>query len=232
MRFADNGHDVPRPERGLTNGVDKRIRSTFYVGSALVVAFLVSLIVRHTGSYFTPIDGWGVDLFELSMGALCIHRYFDISWRSAESPTSLFPLVLGAACIAWGLGDFALTIESLGGATAPVPSGADGCYIAFFPRGYIGFMMLIRRGNTGSLGATSLDGLIAGLAAASLSAAFVFNAVLRATGAGHLSTATSMAFPVGDVLLLALAVGALAVLPRDYRRFFGIASIAMTVNLI
>jgi len=54
--------------------VDHRVRWTFYIASALVAALLVSLIVRRTGSHDTPVDGWGVDLFELSMGAMCIRR--------------------------------------------------------------------------------------------------------------------------------------------------------------
>ena len=67
---------------------------------------------------------------------------------------------------------------------------------------------------------------------ASLTAAFLFDTVLRATGGGDFSTATSLAYPVGDILLLALAVGALAVLSRDYRLFFAIAAMAMAVNAI
>ena len=58
--------------------------------AALVVAFLISLVVRQTGSDYTPLDGWGVDLFELSMGALCIARYFDRSWRTSESVAKAF----------------------------------------------------------------------------------------------------------------------------------------------
>ena len=120
----------------------------------------------------------------------------------------------------------------MGGAAPSVPSVADGFYVGFFPLCYLTFMMLIRRGNTKSLVATSLDGLIAGLAVAALSAAFLFDTILRATGGGDLSTATTLAYPIGDVLLLALGVGALAVLPKSYRPFFWLSSIAMAVNAI
>ena len=91
-------------------------------------------------------------------------------------------------------------------------------------------MLVIRRGNNGSLVATALDGSIAGLGAASISAAYVFNAVLRADGGSGLSVATSMAYPVGDLLLLALAIGGLTILPREYRRFLTIACFAMVAN--
>jgi len=216
----------------VASSFDRRVRGTFVIALALVVAFIISLVARANGSYFTPVDGWGVVAFELSMGVLCVLRFFGGSWRSTRSATSIFPLVLGWACCMWALGDLVLTVESLGGGSPSVPSVADGFYACFFPLCYLAFMVLIRRGNNGSLLATSLDGLIAGLAVAALSGTFLFQAVLSATGDGGLATSISMAYPVGDVLLLALAMGALAVLPKDYRRFFAIASVAMATNLV
>jgi two-component system sensor histidine kinase/response regulator len=210
--------------------IDHRMRWAFGFSAVLVAAFLVSLILRATGSYWTPLDGWGVDVFELAMGGLCICRYFEVSWRSNQSTAKVFPLVLGAACISWAFGDLALTIESLGGATPSVPSVADGFYVGFFPLCYIALMMLIRRENKKSLVATSLDGLTAGLGVAALLAAFLFSTILSATGGGPLAAATGTAYPVGDLLLLALVIGGFAVLPREFRLFLGIASIALTAN--
>ncbi len=211
-------------------GIDNRLRWMFGVSALMIMVLVASLALRQTGSYYTPVDGWGVDLFELAMGVLCLRRYFNPSWRSSSSTARAIPLVLGGACIVWGLGDTVLTFESLWGATPAVPSAADGFYLAFFPLCYIAFMMVIRRGKGASPFATSLDGLIAGLGAASISAAFVFAPVLRAAGGSNLSAATTMAYPVGDLLLLCLAVGGLAVLPRRYRRFFWVASVAMSSN--
>jgi two-component system sensor histidine kinase/response regulator len=211
-------------------GANRHMRWTLGVAAGVVFAYLVSLILRRAGSHYVPVDNWGVDLFELSMGAVCIGRYFDKSWRSGQSTAKIFPVVLGAACLSWALGDVALTIESLGGATPSVPSAADGFYLGFFPLCFVAFMLVVRRGNSGSLVATSLDGLIAGLGVAALSAAFIFSAVEKAAGGGALSTATSMAYPVGDLLLLSLAVGGLTILPKEFRRFFVIASFALATN--
>ncbi len=211
--------------------VDGRLRWTFRAASVLVVCYLVSLVLSRAGSYYAPVDGWGVDLFELSMGALCTGRYFEASWQSTQSATRVFPLVLGTGCILWGLGDVALTIESLGGATPPVPSVADALYLSFFPLCFVSFIMVIRRGNGGSLVATSLDGVIAGLAVATVCAASVFSTVLKVAGGSALSAATNMMYPVGDLLLLALAVGGITILPKQYRRFLVIATTAMAFNL-
>ena len=212
------------------SGFDDRMRWTFRVSAAIVLAYLVSLILRPTGSSYTPVDGWGVAAFELCMGVVCMRRFFARSWRSNQSAARFFPVVLGAAVTSWAVGDVALTIESLGGATPSTPSVADAFYVGFYPLCFAAFVMVIRRGTSGSLVATSLDGVIAGLAAASVSAAFLFSPVLRATGGGAFSTATNMAYPVGDFLLLALALGGITILPKEFRHFLVIAGIAVAAN--
>jgi two-component system sensor histidine kinase/response regulator len=208
------------------------MRVVFGLATALVAAFLVTLIVRPIGSYNTLLDGWGVDTFELLMGVVAILRFYDPRWRSASSAMRVLPLVVGAACISWSLGDVVRTIEQLGGATPSVPSLADLFYVGFFPLCYLGFMAPIRRGKKGSFLSTALDGIIAVCGAAALSAAYLFHTVLHATAGGDMSTVVSMAYPVGDFLLLALSFGALAVLPRTYRPFFFLASLAMEFNVV
>ena len=212
--------------------VPNRVRWTLGFAVLLVVAFVVSLLVRRTGSYYMPVDGWGVVLLEFTMGNFCIARYFEGSWRASNPVARLFPLIMGMACISWALGDLVLTIESLGGATPSTPSLADLFYVGFFPLCFLAFALLIRRGNRSSLLATSLDGLIAGLGVAALSAAFVVAAVIRVTGGGKLAAATNLVYPMGDLLLLALAVGGLLVLPKGFRPFFVIICVALTANAI
>ncbi len=82
------------PARG-DGGLYRRMRWIFAIAALLVVALVVSLVVRPIGAYFTPVDGWGVDALELTMGALCIARYFEGSWRSSSPVARLFPLVIG-----------------------------------------------------------------------------------------------------------------------------------------
>ncbi len=212
--------------------VPSRVRWALGIAALLVVALFVSLMVRRTGSYYTPLDGWGVVLLEFTMGNICLARYFEGSWRSSNSVARLFPLIMGVACISWALGDLTLTIESLGGATPSTPSLADAFYVTFFPLCFLAFALLIRRGNRGSLLATSLDGLIAGLGVAALSAAFVVAAVMRVTGGGALAAATNLVYPMGDMLLLALCVGGLLVLPKGFRPFFALACVALGANAI
>ena len=205
-----------------------RVRGALCVSAVLLVAFALSLVLRSTGSYFAPVDGWGVVAFEFSMGIICLSRWFEPAWRASRSVARVFPLVLGAACTLWATGDLVVTAKY--GGDAPVPSLADGFYVGFFPLAYLSFMLLIRRGNASSLAKTALDGLMAGLGAASLSAAFMFDSVRRTAGGSALSAATKMAYPVGDLLLFSLVVGGIAFLPRPYRRLLMIAAVAMAAN--
>jgi PAS domain S-box-containing protein len=222
---AGAGRNVPAPYR-----VPVQIRWVLGAASLLVSALVISLIVRPVGAYFQPVDGWGVSLLEVVVGLVCLSRYFEHSWRTSNPVGRLFPLVLGAAAVSWGVGDFVLT--ALGGPNAPVPSAADGFYTGFFLLAFAGFAILIRRGNRSSLLATSLDGLVAGLAVAAVSAAFVVSDVIRVTGDGRLAAVVQLVYPLGDVLLLALCIGAFASLPRGYRPFFSIAGVALATNAI
>ena len=217
---------------GAAYRVPTRIRWVLGSAGLLVAALLVSLIVRSNGSSFTPIDGWGVSGLEIAVGVVCLLRYLEPTWRASNPTARAFPLVMGAACISWGVGDIAITAESLGGADAPVPSTADGFYVGFFVLCFLAFALLIRRGNRSSLTATCLDGTIAGLGVAAVSSAFVVAAVIRVTGDGALAAATNLAYPLGDILLLALCIGGIAVLPRGFRPLFVIASAALAVNAV
>ena len=152
------GTGLPRPAEGAEHarpvaherGVEPlqgRMRWIFGAAAALVVALVVSLAVRPVGSYFAPVDGWGVAALELSMGALCIARYFESSWRSSTSVARLFPLLVGVGCLAWGLGDAVLALESLGGATPSSPSAADALLRLVLPHLLLGVRSPHRAGR-------------------------------------------------------------------------------------
>ncbi len=64
-------HAVDSPATaGLTRPLDRRLRWVFGIAGALVVALLVSLIVRPIGSNVTPLDGWGVDALGVDDGRI------------------------------------------------------------------------------------------------------------------------------------------------------------------
>ena len=198
----------------------------FGVLGALLLAYLGLLIARPADQSSTLIDGWLVVAFEIAAVGLCVGR--GLGRRRGR----LVPLVLGASLLSWTLGDLALTIESLGGAEPPTPSLADAFYLGFFPLAYVGVVLFIR-GEVRRLSSPSwLDSIIAALGAAAVCAAFAFHGLLGSAGGGALAVATNLAYPVGDLLLLALVVGSAAMLAGRSRLPWLLLATGMALNSV
>jgi methyl-accepting chemotaxis protein len=175
--------------------------TTYALMGVLLAGYLVFLVVRGPSGNSLLVSGWGAATFELAAGALCLAR--GLTQRRGRAVA----LMLGFAITSWALGDFALTAESLGGASPSIPSLADVFYLGFYPLAYVAVVLFIR-GDTQKLTTPSwLDGAVAGVGTAAVCAAFVFERVLRLTGGNPAATATNLAYPIGDVLLLSLVMG-------------------------
>lgn len=93
----------------------------------------------------------------------------------------------------------------------PYPSASDGLWLAIYPCLYVS-IALLARGRTGGRDAGLwLDGLVAALAVTGLGSALFFEPVLNAARGGSIAVATNLAYPFGDVTLLAFVATALAV---------------------
>ncbi len=178
-----------------------RIWIGYGVIGTLLLAYLISLIVRNANQSWTWLDGWALTSLELVAVGMCLYRGFD------RRPGRAIPLILGFALLSWTIGDFVLTAESIGGANPPDPSWADLFYLSFYPLAYIATFMLLQRGLGRLSRANWLDGVVAGLGAAALCAAFAFHAIQHAAGLGTVGTVVNLAYPVGDLLLLSLVIG-------------------------
>jgi len=180
------------------------IQAAYVFLTLLAIGYIV---VDSLGYGATWLDGWAVATFEIIAGALCILRAAYVKRGRAV------PILLGIGLLCWAVGDLVLTIQSLGGATPPSPSLADGFYIAFYPVTY-GALMLLLRGSVRRFSLAGwLDGAVAGFGAAAVCATFAFSDVLHHAGGSAAGVAVNLAYPVGDVLLLGLVVGGAAIVP-------------------
>jgi hypothetical protein len=111
---------------------------------------------------------------------------------------------IGAALLATTIGD--ILYDFWFGGSPPFPSGADVGYLAFYPLLYVGIVLLLRRRVSTFNGSLWLDGLLAATAAGALGASVLVEVVVNSTHGSRMVVLTNMAYPIGDVLLLALIV--------------------------
>jgi signal transduction histidine kinase len=148
---------------------------------------------------------WINDTIALLAAAVCM-------WRAAavrEERLAWALLSLGMA--SWSLGNIYYSIFLINKDPLPIPSIADGLWLGTYPPVFIALVLLARRRTRGVGLGLALDGLIAALAVAAVSSAVVVQAVLE--GSAHSSraeAATNLAYPLCDLLMLGLVIGALA----------------------
>jgi two-component system, cell cycle response regulator len=118
--------------------------------------------------------------------------------------------LVALAIVAWGLGDIYYTFVLESHSVIPFPSPADAGYLAFYPPAYIALGLLVRSQVRGFVRSLWLDGLIAALTISALAASVVFQVVLSSLGDRpgiSAAVATNLAYPLADMLLLAIVAG-------------------------
>ncbi|MGI8712857.1 MAG: putative bifunctional diguanylate cyclase/phosphodiesterase [Solirubrobacteraceae bacterium] len=202
---------------------DLGIWPVYAVLGALLMAYVVLVV---GGRQSTVINGWGVDLFELCVSALCVLS--GLRRRSGRT----VPIVLGLGLMCWCLGDIALTVESLGGTNPSLPSLADVFYLSYFPLAYVALMVFVR-GETRQLSSPNwLDGAVAGLGASSVCAAFAFHWLEHSTHLSGLALGVNVAYPVGDMLLLLLVAGGTAVMSGRRKVPWLLVAVGIIANVV
>jgi two-component system, cell cycle response regulator len=119
-------------------------------------------------------------------------------------------LMIAAAIFSWGLAEIYWTAFIADDPSAPYPSPADIAYLAYYPLAATGLCLLVRARAHELDWRLWMDGAIAALGTAALGAAFVFEFVADRTGGTALQKATALAYPLGDIVMLALVVGVIA----------------------
>jgi diguanylate cyclase (GGDEF)-like protein len=122
-------------------------------------------------------------------------------------------LAMGAGLLFWSLGElyYSLLIEGTSAEAGGSVSPADALYLAMYPCFYVALALLARNHLRDKRVGMWLDGLIAGLGAASVAAALILPPILRHATGAHSSIVVSLAYPIGDLLLTAFALGAIGI---------------------
>ena len=152
----------------------------------------------------STINGPIYDAVVAAAGFACLLR---ASRGGRERPAWL---LIAAAVFAWAAAEIYWTLYIEGNADAPYPSPADVGYLAFYPLAVAGLYLLVRAHADRLDPRLWMDGTIAALGTAALGAALIFEFVADRTEGSTLQVATTLAYPLGDVVLFALAVGVVA----------------------
>jgi diguanylate cyclase (GGDEF)-like protein len=144
------------------------------------------------------------DAVLLASALLCLARAVRVRRERAAW------LLIGSGVLAWSLGEIYYTAVLWTAEEIPIPSPADAGYLLMPPLALAGLILLLRARARSVPRTLWVDGLIAALAVGALSAAIVFETVLEHVEGQGLAVATSLAYPLGDMVLLGLIVGALA----------------------
>jgi diguanylate cyclase (GGDEF)-like protein len=147
---------------------------------------------------------WVYNALVLSAALSCLVRGFV----SRAERARWLSLGGGLLCLFGGELYYTLHLSHL--ANPPYPSLADGLYIAFYPAGYAALVLFAPRASRQLRACLWLDGLMSALAVGALAAAVLLQPIVASTGGARLEVATTLAYPLGDVTLLAFVVGLLA----------------------
>ena len=166
---------------------------------------LHELRVVAFGSFdFAPLSSrFAHDALLLVAAATCLARGIRVPRERAAW------LLIGAGVTAWTLGEIYYTAVLWTESDPPIPSPADIGYLLFPVLCLPGLVFLVRTRATFSP-ALLVDGIAAALAVGSLSAAIVLQAVVEKVEGDFVNVATALAYPLTDLVLLSVCVGALA----------------------
>jgi two-component system cell cycle response regulator len=172
------------------------------LGGTLLVALHYWLGIG--GSLHAVIGSIVYDAVVLGAGVACLAR------ASAFGRERRAWILIGAAILTWGAAEVYWAVFIEGNPDAPYPSPADLGYLAFYPLAYAGLALLVRARTHEMNWRLWMDGAIAALGTAALGAAFVFDFVAEKTEGTPLQVATTLAYPLGDIAMVAMVVGVVA----------------------
>src|SRR3954469_373535 len=182
------------------------VRSVAYALSAgLVVHVLHGVLGLGIGLPESAYDDWVSNAVLVGAALVCLARAVLVPQERAA--WALIGFGLGT----WSAADIYSTVVLSKLDEPPYPSIADAGWLLFYPAFWVALVLLLRRRVREFHASLWLDGIVAALGMAACAATIVLPPILAMSVQGDAAAvAVNLAYPAGDVLLIALLVGALA----------------------
>jgi two-component system, cell cycle response regulator len=179
---------------------------------ALMLLIVLACLYTVQVTVGVPIDALGafLDRWASMVGRILAILVIAAYARSAgRSSVGWLLIAAGQAC--WAFGDSYFAIALWDADPMPFPSLADAGWVALYFPTLAGVVLIIRAHTAGHTDSISLlDAAIGALAISAAGAAVAFGAIVDATGGSQLAIATNLAYPLGDLAVVAIMVAGLA----------------------
>jgi two-component system, cell cycle response regulator len=149
-------------------------------------------------------NNWVYNGLVLSAAGSCLVRAVRVSEERAAW------IALGLALVAWSVAEIIYSAYLAKMEWPPYPAISDAFWLAFYPLSFVALGLLVRSRMREFRASLWLDGVITALAVAALGAALVLQPVLETTEGSLAAVATDLAYPLGDLLLLAFVIAVVA----------------------
>ena len=184
--------EPPTPRRG------HRLLYGFAALAVLALAALAAVLITDVGT--RKEDRQLADLLYYAlMGGACVAVMARVAIRPQQR---LAWGLIGAGLVAWIAGDLYYSIVLAGSGSIPYPSLSDAGYLFLYIGAFAGLTILGARGR--SKGSWALMTVVAGLA--TLWSWLVFSHVVAVASGETAAVATTLAYPLGDLVLLISAL--------------------------
>jgi two-component system cell cycle response regulator len=169
---------------------------------------------------------WLYDGLMAGGACVCMAR---AAWLREERPAWT---LIGVGMLLWSLGDIYWTAVLANLENPPIPSLADAGYLAFYPLTLTGIALLARARMERVRATLWLDGLIAALALTAIGTELLIAAVFRNADVTGLKMVFSLAYPIGDTVLISFAAALLMITGRLPGRAWALIIVGLASNAL
>ena len=196
-----------------------------WVACAAYVLLVLGVVTEEP---LVAVEHWlYVVVFALAAG-LCFLRARRHGTEAERWAWVAFGAGMSASAIGWIL--YWVFVERLD--PIPYPSPSDGLWLLGYAINYVALILLMRARVRRHAPHLWIDGLIGVLALAALSAGVVFEPMLEATGGSTRAVVVNLAYPVADLVVLAMVVTMFALSGWRPDRSLGLIGIAFLLQTV
>ena len=188
----------------MERSIRRAVMAVFGVLAACVVINELQVLAFPDRSFGLITNDYAHNVMEVLAGLLCLGG----AWQARREQTAW--LLIGIGVLAWALGNLYYTVVLYDMEAPPIPSPADAGFLLFPVLAMAGVLALVRARTHDVPNTLWTDGSIAALAVTAVSAALIFQTAFDNVSGKTLEVATTLAYPLTDLLLIGVCVGALA----------------------